>query len=372
MRDASRLLVRRLRTFMELSALVNSTLESGEIRRRAIEAAGEMVDAERASLLLLDEETRELCFEVALGDTGQTLREARLAPGEGIAGWVAQTGEPVIVRDVQMDPRHIHALDEKSGFVPRDVLCVPVSCRGRLIGVLEAMNKRDGTFDSDDLELLGALAHQVAVAIENAGLYHELKESFYETIGLVADMIEKRDPYTGGHTRRVMQHALATGIALHLSAADIEALHLAAVLHDIGKVAVPDTVLAKTGLLDDDEWRAMRAHAETAAEILGHVRGLRASIPGVRGHHERLDGAGYPDGLAGEDIPLQARIIAVADAFDAMTTDRPYRTGMSVADAVRELRRCTGTQFDGRVVGSFVRTLDPAALEEEEAPPLAG
>jgi HD-GYP domain-containing protein (c-di-GMP phosphodiesterase class II) len=346
--------VAQLNTLMELSSLINSTLDTREIRKRAIEAATQLMDAETGSLILVDQETGELFFEVALGEKGDILKEIRLKKGEGIAGWVAEKCESIIIHDVQNDARFFKTADEKSTFVTRNMLCVPVKTKDRTLGVLEAINKKNGNFDEVDKEALTALGNQVATAIENASLYQELKETFYGTAQALAETIEKRDPYTGGHTKRVMTYSSAIGRAMNLTKKQAEDLKLAAILHDVGKIGVRDNVLLKEDKLTADELEKMNQHPKYGAEILSHVRQLRNIIPGVRGHHERFDGRGYPDKLCAKDIPLIARIITVADTFDAMTTDRPYRKALSYDTAFRELQKNIGTQFDREVVDSFI------------------
>ena len=344
----------QLRTLMEMSALINSTLDSREIRKRAIEAATRLVHAETGSLLLVDQETGDLFFEVALGDTENALKEIRLPKGQGIAGSVAGSGRPIIIHDVQSDPRFFKTADERSFFKTKSMLCVPVMTKERTIGVLEAINKNEGLFDEADQEGLCALANQVAVAVENANLYQQLKETFHETAQALAETIEKRDPYTGGHTQRVMRYSVSIGELMGLSGKELEDLKLAAILHDIGKIGVQDCVLLKQGELDDEEALMMKQHTEHGTEILRHVNHLKDIIPGVRSHHEKYDGSGYPDKLRGDDIPLIARIIAVADTFDAMTTDRPYRKGLSPETAFKELHKQVWKQFDGRAVEYFI------------------
>jgi HD-GYP domain-containing protein (c-di-GMP phosphodiesterase class II) len=345
---------RQLKTLAELSVLIHSTLDTREIRKRAIEAATSLADAETGSLLLVERETGDLFFEVALGEKGDVLKAMRLARGQGIAGWVAEAGEPLIVNDTAGDPRFFRGADEKSTFTTKNMVCVPLKTKEKVIGVLQAINRKSGFFDEEDREGLSALANQVAIAIENASLYQELKEAFYGTAHALAETIEKRDPYTGGHTQRVMGYSLAIGKKMELPEEETENLKLAAILHDVGKIGIRDSILLKTAKLDKDEMQTMNLHAEYGAEILHHVKQLGHVIPGVRAHHERYDGNGYPDGLRGADIPLIARIIAVADTFDAMTTDRPYRKAMSVSEAVGELRKNSGTQFDGEIVETFV------------------
>ena len=343
---------------MELSALINSSLDVTEIRKRTIEAAVRLVDAETGSLLFLDDETGNLFFDVALGEKGESIKTIRLKKGQGIAGWVAEHQEPVIINDVQNDPRFFKDADKKSALETRDMVCLPVRLKDKLVGVLQTINKRHGQFESGDMELLTALGNQVAVAIENARLYDELKETFYATVHTLAETIEKRDPYTGEHTKRVMEYSLSIGKAMGLSQKDMMDLRLSAILHDIGKIGIRDNILLKNERLTVDEYNTIMMHAVYGAEILTNIRQLKDIIPGVKWHHEKYDGSGYPEGLKGEQIPVIARIISVADTFDAMTTDRPYRKGLSVEAALEELKRYAGTQFDPEAVNAFIRYYD--------------
>ncbi len=347
--------LRQLNTQVELSSLINSTLDTMEIRERAIDAATRLLDAEVGSLLLIDEDTGELFFEVALGEKEKELKEIRLKKGEGIAGWVAETGQPLIIPNVQSDHRFSKSVDEKNSFITRNMVCVPLKTKDKVIGVLQVINKKKGLFDEDDREALIALANHVAIAIENASLYQELKEAFYHTAMALAEAIEKRDTYTGGHTKRVMDYSVMIGKAMGLSKRELENLELAAILHDVGKIGVKDNILLKKGKLSPEELDEMVRHTGYGAEILNHFRHLRDIALGVKGHHGRFDGTGYPERLRGEEIPLIARIIAVADSFDAMTTDRPYRNAMDFKRAFEELRGNMGTQFDREVVEAFIR-----------------
>jgi putative nucleotidyltransferase with HDIG domain len=347
--------IKQLNTLMELSALINSSLDIAEIRKRAIEAATELVNTEAGSLLFLDEETGGLYFDVAIGEKGEKVKTIRLKKGQGIAGWVAEHDEPVIINDVELDPRFFKGADEKSGFTTKSMICVPVKTKDKLVGVLQAINKKGASFNTDDLDLLTGLSNQVAIAIENARLYDELRETFYATIHALAETIEKRDPYTAGHTKRVMNYSLAIGRMIGLSKKEMENLKLSAILHDIGKIGVRDDVLLKSDKLTSDEFKKIMMHTVFGAEILNHIRQLKSVVPGVKYHHEKYDGSGYPDGIKGNDAPIVARIIAVADTFDAMTTDRPYRKGLSFDTAFEELKKHAGTQFDPDVVNAFFK-----------------
>jgi len=346
--------VGRLALLSRLGQILNSTLDHKEIRRRAMEAATQLMKAEVGSLLLVDEGKRQLYFEVALGDREEDIKMIPLNFGEGIAGWVAQNGKPLIVNSPKKDPRFFKGVDERTEFKTRNIICVPVKVKEKIIGVLEAINKHErGGFKKEDLSLFLSLADQVAIALDNSRLYQELEEMFFETTDSLADAIEKRDPYTGGHTQRVTQYSLAIAKYLQLKPLERKWLKITSVLHDIGKVGIEDQILRKPERLSPEEFRIIKRHCSMGVEIIEHVRQLRESIPGVKSHHEQLDGKGYPDGLKGDEIPVLARIVAVADTFDAMTTDRPYRKAMEKEAAVKELKRCSGTQFDEKVVDAF-------------------
>ncbi|MBI5193360.1 MAG: HD-GYP domain-containing protein [Nitrospirae bacterium] len=350
----------QLETLIIVSGMVNSSLDPLVIREKTIDAAMRLLDAEAASLLLIDSETGELFFEVALGESKSKIKEVRLKAGQGIAGWVAQNGEPAIIHDVKSDTRFFKGADEKTDFVTRNIICVPVKTKDKIIGVLEAINKKEGKFVVGDLEIFMALANQVAIAIENSNLYHELKDTFITTAEVLAETIDLRDPYTGGHTKRVMNYSLAIGRVLGLSKDILDKLQISAILHDIGKIGIRDDILMKEGKLNQDEFEKMQMHPRFGAELLNHVKQLKEIAPGVRGHHEKYDGSGYPDKLAGKDIPLAARIITVADTVDAMMTNRPYRNALTIDDAMKELEKYTGTQFDGEIVAAFIKAYKEA------------
>lgn len=352
-----------LETMEEIGRLLNSTLEEREVRSRAMESATRLMRSEVGSLLLIDPETEELFFEVALGEKGEKVREIRLRPGEGIAGWVAQTGEPQIVNDTRANPRFFKSADEKSGFVTRNMICVPVKIREKIVGVLQAINKKRGKFTEIDLEGFKSLADQVAIAIENAGLYKELKETFLSTAAALGDAIEAKDAYTGGHTKRVLEYSMVVGKRLGLSPGELDQLKLAAALHDIGKIGIEDRILGKSSRLEPEEARMMENHTVIGAKIVENIRPLRAIVPGIRHHHEKYDGKGYPDALKGGGIPIMARIISVSDTFDAITSDRPYRKGLPSEVALQELRRHAGTQFDPKVVDAFIAAFESGEIE---------
>lgn len=354
--------VKQFATLADVDALLNSTLDQKVIRKRAMEAITLLMNADVGSLLLVDDEKRELYFEVALGEKGDKVKEIRLKMGEGIAGWVAERGEPLLINDVKKDPRFYKSADKKTDFVTRNMICVPVKVKDKIIGVLQAINKKEGIFAEGDMKLFKLFSNQVAIALDNARLYEEVRETFFTTAGALAEAIEKRDPYTGGHTKRVVDYSLAAAKYLSLSPNEIERLKFSATLHDIGKIGIEDKVLRKPGKLDDAEIKIMNMHPALGADIMGHIKQLKDLIPGMMHHHERPDGKGYPDGLKDGEIPIIARIISVADTYDAMTTDRPYRKGLSNQTAIDEIKRYAGSQFDKDVAVAFVKAFEEGEI----------
>ncbi|MDD5286440.1 MAG: HD domain-containing protein [Desulfuromonadaceae bacterium] len=353
---------RKLHSLMEVAALINSSLDPDEIKRLAVETATSCVGADAASLLLLDSETEELYFEATTGEKSAQLKEIRLKPGQGIAGWIARRGGSSIIDDVTADKRFNADVDRATGYETRNMIVVAVASKERMVGVLQAINKHEGRFTDDDLEMLETLANQVGTAIENALLYQEQRETFLGVTTAFAEALEKRDTYTGGHTRRVCEYSMAIARHLKLPEKQLEELHLSAILHDIGKIGVPDRVLQKPGKLEPDEFAEMNRHPVLGSEILEHIKSLRPMVDGVRHHHEKYDGSGYPDRKKGEEIPLMGRIIAVADSFDAMTSTRPYRTALSHETALDELIAFSGRQFDPGVVEAFIEVYKKGEL----------
>jgi len=331
--------------------------------------------ASAASVLLVDGKEGELYFEVAQGKAGKTLKKMKLTVNSGISGWVVSNGKPLIVNNVASDRRFNKNIDNLTGFVTKSILAVPLVSEGSIIGVIEVLNKVGGRgFNKQDLEALVALASTAAIAISNARLHQKVLDDHKNTVKALAAAVDARDHYTCGHSQRVTRYALLGGIKLSLPAEELEVIEYAATLHDIGKIGISDTILCKPGYLTDEEWVIMRQHSEIGAKIIEGIPFLEKARELVLHHHERYDGKGYPEGLAGQEIPIGARLIAIADAFDTMTTDRAYRPLPGIDYAVSELNRCSGTQFCPIAVAAFVSGLETLGLftqSDLEAPPIS-
>jgi putative nucleotidyltransferase with HDIG domain len=345
----------RHKKLLSITLILNSSLEPQVVHEKTIEGITEIVNAEVGSLLLFDEEKKELFFDVALGEKGELIKQIRLKLGEGIAGYVALERKSLIVNDVNKDPRFFKKADEKSGFITKSILCSPLIYKNKLLGVIQAINKKNNDiFDYKDLELFESFANIVSIAIENANLYTRLKETFYQTAFALAEAVEKRDPYTGGHIKRVTEYCLAVAEELNLDKEKKENLELAAILHDIGKIGIDDYILRKPSPLTKEEFEIMKRHTSIGVEILNKVKHLSNIVEGAFSHHEKFDGTGYPKGLKEEEIPLIGRIIAVCDTFDAMTSNRPYRKGLDDNVAISEIKKQAGYQLDPLVVSAFI------------------
>lgn len=245
----------------------------------------------------------------------------------------------------------------------RSVMAQNMIAEGKTLGAI-FVGSLDKNYTRDDLQVLTTLAQQAGVAIENAYLFDSLEKAYLGIVRALAIAIDARDPYTRGHSERVSELATELGKELGLSSAEIHELEMASYLHDIGKIGIPDDILMKPARLNNDEMRRVREHPSIGASILTPLFFLGEVVPAIKHHHEHYDGGGYPEGLRGKSIPLGARILSLADAFEAITSDRPYRKARSVEEAVKEIKRCSGTQFDPELVEAFIRVLKKKGIIE--------
>ncbi|MDN5280485.1 MAG: hypothetical protein PWR01_4450 [Clostridiales bacterium] len=359
--DLVKLQMEEMAALLEVGRVVSSTLDLKELLTKIMNTATQVMRCETSTVYLIDEQTNELYFHLVQGDpnVGAKLQEIRLPMGTGLAGWCAQNNATVMVPDTEKDPRFFKGADKKSGFVTRSMICVPMRLKDKVIGVLQVLNRTgDIPFNEHDVEMLENVANQAVSAIENARLYENIQKVYLSTIEVLATAIDAKDPYTQGHSRRVTQYSVAIAEELNMTRKEIENVRYAGLLHDVGKIGIKDSIIRKPGRLTDEEYAIIKKHPAIGAKILRPVDFLADKIPGVLHHHEYYDGRGYPDHLTGETIPLDGRIICVADAFDAMTTNRPYRKGLTVKTAIGELKKFSGKQFDPLCVEAFLRAFD--------------
>jgi putative nucleotidyltransferase with HDIG domain len=299
-------------------------------------------------------------------DTGNNQIASRTAFSQSLALRCFTQGQSILCCSVDEDPELLGAKSIAEGTMS-SVLCVLLRTPRKKIGVLHLdRGLMDEPFTKDDMQLADALAAHVSAGIESAQLLRKQRDLFYTTVTVLAQAVEMRDEYTGNHTARVTAYASLIGQHLELSAKELHLIRIGTPLHDIGKIGIDDKILKKESKLTFEEFEIMKTHTVKGAKILEQIADLAEAIPIVRSHHERWDGGGYPDGLAGEKIDRLARIVAVADAFDAMTSDRPYRKGMAAEAAFAEVERMLGKQFDPEAAAAFL-SIKPRIIQEMQS-----
>jgi len=337
--------------------LVSAESEDTLLQAVLNDAVG-VLDAQRGAIVLAEGHTNELKLKALA--TGRGEGNSRTFYSQGLAKRCFSLGRSILCCSIEEDEEVRNNVSITDGSMA-SVLCVLLRTPRKHLGVIHLDRSYwQKPFTEDDLHLADALAAQVSAGIECAQLIRRQRELFLQTISALASAIEMRDAYTGGHTARVTAYSVMLGEQLKLSAKEIDDLRTGGPLHDIGKIGIDDAVLRKPTKLDDAEFEIMKTHTTRGDEILKAIPEMRDIRPIVRHHHERWDGRGYPDRLAGEAIPLLARVLAVADSFDAMTTRRPYNTNhiKTPEEAFAEVARCAGTQFDPKCALAFVAVKD--------------
>ena len=355
-------MVKQFSVIHEVSQVIGSELQDEKLIRRIIVETASLLEAETVSIMLTDNDG---CLRIkhAEGLTSEIINSTRVRPGEGISGWVLEEGKPILVRDVNSIRKDA---PDKTLYHSDSLLCVPLKIKGEVTGVLNATNRKGGgSFDERDLFLLTILGNNAAIAIENARLYTAIRESYFKTIKALVNAVEAKDNWTKDHSENVTNYSLKMADYLGLSENQKDIIRYAGVLHDIGKIVISSTITDKPDKLTDDEWERIKEHPLIGQRILDPIDYLEPVKVCIQTHHERCDGSGYPFGLRAHQIPLETRIISVADAFDAMIHSRPYRSALSVGEAVAELKRSSGSQFDSAVVGSLLKIIEAEELENE-------
>jgi response regulator RpfG family c-di-GMP phosphodiesterase len=354
--------------FFEVTRSFISDFDLKSLLKTVVAVAKRESRADTVSIMMLHEDTEELTIEAAIGLSPRVIESAKRRVGERISGWVAREGKPLIMIDERLVEPWV-----SEAFIKRDrvssSICMPLINKNRVIGVLNLSKKRGKKpFTRADVELTGVLCGQAAIAIANLKLYtevvskqEELEKTRFDAIKALAQAIEAKDSYTNGHSERMFQYSLAVAETLNLPEEERLLLKYATALHDIGKIGVDESILRKPNRLTPEEFEEIKSHPSKGASIIKDVEFLSSVAPIIYHHHERYDGKGYPGGLAGQQIPVGSRIVAVLDTYDAMTSDRPYRKALHREAALMELQACSGTQFDPVVVDAFLKV---AAIED--------
>ena len=287
-------------------------------------------------------------------DTGENQIASRTAFSQSLAQRCYAQGQSILCCSVEEDAELLAARSIAEGTMS-SVLCVLLRTPRKKLGVLHLdRGPIDEPFTKEDMNLADALAAHVSFGIESAQLLRKQRDLLYAVVTMLAQAVERRDEWTGGHTQRVTEYSYLLALQMELPQKELHLIRMGVPLHDIGKIAIPDKILNKEAKLTFEEFEIMKTHTVQGAKIIEPVADLADVLPIVRSHHERWDGSGYPDGTAGEKTPKLARIVAVADAFDAMTSDRPYRKGMPAELAFAEVEKMRGKQFDPVIADAFL------------------
>jgi response regulator RpfG family c-di-GMP phosphodiesterase len=350
--EEENLLFSRLVSLHEVTKILASTLQLAELNRKALDFSVKITKADGGCLMFFDDSSQLLLTETA----GHYAREFwETAVFLFASRWVAENEEPLIVENGEPKPfKDFPDLPDEI----HHYIAFPLKTPQRTIGVLNLVRLRDKyAFSNVDLEIINVLASQASISIENVRLYQNIRDNYLKTVRGFALAVEAKDRYTHGHSENVMKYTVVLAKHLGIPDDELENVKYAGLLHDIGKIGVSELILNKPGRLTPSEFDEIKKHPSLGANIIADVPFLRPLVPMVLHHHEFYDGNGYPDGINGDQIPFGARILAVADSYEAMTSDRPYRRSLSQQTALEILSSGKGKQFDPHIVEIFQEIL---------------
>jgi putative nucleotidyltransferase with HDIG domain len=341
----------------KLSENISTSLNLNELAENIIQTVCKMFNAEICALFLLDETTDTLDLIASTGIDSKIANEIHIRNGEEISGMVAKYNTIKLINDFEKETP-LWNLKYDSCY-KKSLVSIPLSFKDNILGVLNISSKKSGEpFSPTDIEIIKTIAIESAIALQNFKLFQELSKNYLNTIIALASAIDARDPYTHYHSSNVTKYSVRIAQEIRLPKKIIENIRYAGLLHDIGKIGIRDDILLKPAKLTDEEYAQIKKHPLKGEEIIKSLPFLGEISPIVRHHHERIDGRGYPDGIKGENIEIGARIMALADSFDAMTTKRTYREPFSLNQAKEELIKNKDTQFDSSLVDCFLKILE--------------
>ena len=362
----------RMDLLYEIAHEAGSVSAVSELLERILRLAQETLGASDVSLFLLSEDKEELHShsQLVINNGHSMLYEKELVMDSGITGWVARNATPVFSTDIATDCRFDVNIDTINGSVYHSIIAVPILRGHRVIGVLDVYYNANCEFDERDIlimrgfastEALILLVSMAVMAIENINsmvLDKALQQGYRNTAEAWASEVDNKDSYAYAHSRRVAEYTLMAASCFPFSPQKLRDIEFGALFHDIGKIGIDSSILCKPGTLTDIEWLVMHEHSRKGADIVSEIPFLYEAKDIVLYHHERYDGTGYPENLSGRNIPIGARLVAVADAFDTMTTDHSYRSAYTADTAIKELIEGIGTQFCPVAVEAFVSSFN--------------
>jgi putative nucleotidyltransferase with HDIG domain len=345
----------------EIGVSLSVSRDLDQLLERMYRRTSVMTGARTFYVALYDEKTETVQFAVDYEEGKKRPKETYNASEmTGYTGWILRNNAPILVKDFKLDADKYPVKPVYDGLKSKSYLGVPIRFQDRVIGVLSLQSMKKNAFDESSLRLFTTFANQLGVVIENARLFTEmdvvlkrLEHSYDETLRSLVSALDFRERETQYHSIRVAVYAVELAKRLNIAEHDLKFVYWGGILHDIGKIGVPDEILLKPTALSDVEWRVIRKHPLIGFEIIKDINFLKDASDVILYHHEWWDGKGYPYGRKKDEIPLFARVFSVADALDSMTSRRPYREAVSFKEAYKEIQRCSGTQFDPAIVSAL-------------------
>ncbi len=355
----------RMHSLVDILVRIGSTVDRDQLLAQIVESGRKLLDTESCSIFWSEEPGGDQYLHFASPVNSEKIKNVRVPAQKGIIGAVVSSGKSLLINDVKQDQRFYPEIDKLADFNTRSMVAVPIweaatnirqqeeQIRKYVIGGIEAINKKHGEFQKDDVDILELLAAEAATVLQVASLHSNASEMFFDLINALSSAIDAKDPYTKGHSQRVSAISMVIGKSLGLSPKELNHVRTGSLLHDLGKIGVPDHILNKPGKLTISEYEQVKRHTIIGESILSNIRLLENEVPALAQHHERIDGSGYPRGLVGSEISPIGRIVAVADVFDAMMTNRIYREARPVEKVLDYLGKNADLLFDGNMVSAL-------------------
>jgi putative nucleotidyltransferase with HDIG domain len=346
----------------EISKLLVTEIDLAHLFTIITEVLVQEFSVDRVSLMLVDEPTGDLVIRASHGLPPNMALSARRRPGEGVSMLVLKRRKPLIISNGRHPEQEVmDTLNLED--MPYSSMSVPLVGRNKALGVLNVSKHTGPSFTTSDLQIVLILASQAVAAMENATLFEDLRESYFRTVQALVAAVEAKDPYTRWHSTNVAKYAVSIARDLGMSPSMLEEIHIASILHDVGKIGISERIISKPDRLSSEEFDIMKDHPAHGIRILDPIGFSPSIMSAIFQHHERYDGKGYPQGISGENITLGARILNVADTIDAMVSERPYRGIISSAEVVQELEKESGRQFDPLVAASAKQLIEKGLLK---------
>jgi len=345
-----------LNALNKISSELTCATDLDTLLNKIIKYAAMIVQAEAASILLLDKKKNELYFKASLGKKSREVKKYKVKVGEGIAGWVAQKGKSLIIDDVYKDTRWAKKIDNSTKFKTKSLICVPLILDKEIIGVMEVINKKDKEcFDKNDEEILNSFANQVVIALWNANIIEDLNNYFVHITEILIQSMENESLGPKGHFMRLARLATQIGNKLGITGKDYNNLYYASLLHDIGKIKVSRKIDISFNAKDSFNLvqNEISLHPVVGANMLKQINLFKDIIPIVKHHHENYDGTGYPDGLSGEEIPLASRIISVVEDYTKIIYNTSIESNSENEKALNKLFSLGGKKYDPKVINTL-------------------